>query len=74
MYGFELELRENCESGVTWWDCGLDSGEPLDSDDRSDEEEMETISVSVRRFGQNSISSSRSKDRPASKRDRKSVV
>jgi len=69
MYGTELELRVKFESGATWWDWGLDSGDPLDNEDRSDEEEwMETISLSVRRLGQNSKSSSRSKDRPASKR------
>lgn len=74
MYGFELELRENV-SGATWWDCGECSGEPLDSDDRSDDEEwMETMSVSVRRVGQNSRSSSRSKERPASYRCRKLVT
>jgi hypothetical protein len=62
-------LREKPVSGATWWDWGLDEGEPLDSDERSDDEEwMEIMSVSVRRFGQNSKSSSRSNERPASKR------
>lgn len=69
MYGLALELREKVDSGTTWWDWGLDSGDPLDSEERSDEEEwIETMSLSVSRFGQNSKSSSRSKDRPASKR------
>lgn len=75
IYGCEFELRENPESGATWWDCGLDSGDPLDSDDRSDDDEwIETMSLSVRRLGQNSKSSSRSKERPASKRCRKFVT
>jgi hypothetical protein len=71
MYGFELELRENPESGVTWWEDGDDSGDPLDSEERSDDEEwIDTMSTSVRRFGQNSRSSSKSNDLPASKRCR----
>jgi hypothetical protein len=63
-----LELREKA-SGATWRDCGELSGEPLDSEERSDEAEwMETMSFSERRLGQNSRSSSRSNERPASKR------
>jgi len=74
MYGLELELRENV-SGATWWDCGECSGLPLDSDDRSDDVEwIEFISESVRSAGQNSKSSSKSKERPASKRWRKFVT
>lgn len=75
IYGLELELREKPESGDTCWDWGEASGEPLDSEERSDADEwMEIMSTSVSRLGQNSRSSSRSKERPASKRSRKLVT
>jgi len=35
----ELELRVKPESGATWWDWGLDSGDPDDKDERSDDPE-----------------------------------
>jgi len=74
-YGWEVEEREKVELETsTWRDWGLDSGDPLANEERSDEAELMDIwSSSVRRFGQNSRSSSRSKDRCASKRVRKEV-
>lgn len=66
MNGGEEELSE--KPGGTVWGCcvGDDWGELLARDERSDALEMELISLSVRRLGQNSISSSRSKERTAS--------
>jgi hypothetical protein len=58
------ELREKVDT--TCWGCcvGEELGELLDSDDRSEEALlMETKSLSVNSLGQNSMSSSRSKDR-----------
>lgn len=52
---------------------GEDSGELLASEDRSDELEIETKSISVKRLGQNSMSSSRSKERLVSNLVRNAV-
>lgn len=67
------ELREN--AGATVWGCcvGDDSGELLASEERSEALEIETKSLSVNRPGQNSMSSSRSNERPASNFVRKAV-
>lgn len=73
-YECELLREKFALETSTWRDCGLDSGEPLDSEERSEPDElMDMWSSSVRRFGQNSMSSSRSKDRWASKRTRNVV-
>lgn len=58
------EFREN--AGATCWGCCVGDwlGELLESDDRSEAPLlMETKSLSVRSLGQNSMSSSRSKER-----------
>jgi hypothetical protein len=62
----DAELREN--DAVTCCACcvGDDSGDPLDSDERSDAECIDCMSLSVSKAGQNSMSSSRSNDLPAS--------
>lgn len=65
------------EKDATYWGCcvGEELGELLDKEDLSEEELlMETRSLSVRSFGQNSISSSRSKDRLASNCVRKELT
>jgi hypothetical protein len=59
----EVELSEKPGATVLTCCVGEESGELLASEDRSDELEMETKSLSVNRPGQNSMSSSRSKDR-----------
>lgn len=54
MYGLELELSEKLASTLAVTDCGDDSGEPLESEERSDEAEwMEMRSSSDMRLGQN---------------------
>lgn len=73
--GVELELSEKLDSGATVCDWGEAWGEPLDNDERSEDAEWtETMSPSVSRVGQNSRSSSRSKERCSSKRWRKLVT
>lgn len=70
--GADVELRE--KAGATVFGCcvGDDSGELLAREERSDDALwIETISLSVKSPGQNSKSSSRSKDRPASNFTRK---
>lgn len=69
--GWEFELREKLAEGdrLTWVDWGELEGDPLDSEERSEEEELiDTISLSVRRLGQNSASSSKSNDLAKSNR------
>lgn len=59
----DVELRE--KPGATVLGCwvGEESGELLAKEERSDELEIETKSLSVNRPGQNSMSSSRSNER-----------
>jgi len=73
MKGGDDELRE--KAGVAWIGCeGECLGELLAREERSDEALwMETRSLSVNRPGQNSMSSSRSKERPASNLERKTA-
>lgn len=61
----DVELREKGGATVVGCCVGEDSGDRLARDDRSDDA-MDTISLSVNKLGQNSMSSSRSKDRVAS--------
>lgn len=71
--GGDDEFSEKASATCTGCD-GECSGEPLDTDDRSEDALwIETRSVSVNKPGQNSMSSSRSKDRPASNFIRKAV-
>jgi hypothetical protein len=67
----DVELREKPGATVLGCCVGEESGELLASEERSDALEMETKSVSVNRPGQNSMSSSRSKDRLVSNLVRK---
>lgn len=69
----DVELREKPGATVLGCCVGEESGELLANEERSDALEMETKSVSVNRPGQNSISSSRSKDRLVSNLVRKAV-
>jgi hypothetical protein len=68
--GGEEVLREN--PGATDWGCwvGDDCGELLAREDRSDALEIETKSFSVSKLGQNSRSSSSSKELAASNFER----
>jgi len=67
----DVELREKPGATVLGCCVGEESGELLANEERSDALEMETKSVSVNRPGQNSMSSSRSKDRLVSNLVRK---
>jgi predicted metal-binding protein len=69
----DVELREKPGATVLGCCVGEESGELLANEERSDALEMETKSVSVNRPGQNSMSSSRSKDRLVSNLVRKAV-
>lgn len=75
MKGGDVELRE--KAGATVWGCcvGDDSGELPARDERSDDALwIDDTSLSVSRLGQNSMSSSRSKDRTSSNFDRKAAT
>jgi len=65
----EVELREKGGATVVGCCVGDDSGDKLARDDRSDEA-IDTLSLSVRRLGMKSKSSSSSNERVASNRRR----
>lgn len=69
----DVELREKPGATVLGCCVGEESGELLANEERSDALEIETKSVSVNKPGQNSMSSSRSKDRLVSNLVRKAV-